>query len=89
MTGLLEQGSRQGQEESGQQKHPSVDQAEIMLHLRNIIENTIFGRQGVEMSHFQQTRGLDEKEPVRAGVNLGGTVEEKPIQDIVHHVVSI
>lgn len=66
-----------------------MDQAESMLHLRNIIGNTIFGRHGVEMSHFQQSRGLDEKEPVRAGVNLGGTVEEKPIQDIVHHVVSI
>lgn len=28
-------------------------------------------------------------EHVRAGVNLGGTVEEKPVQDIVPRVVSI
>lgn len=43
MTGLLEQESKQGQEESGQQKtknkkKKSVDQAEGMLHLRYIIK---------------------------------------------------
>lgn len=43
MTGLLEQESKQGQEESGQQKtknkiNKSVDQAEGMLHLRDIIK---------------------------------------------------
>ena len=32
----------------------SVDQAERMLHLRDIIGNTNTGRQGVGMSHFQQ-----------------------------------
>ena len=32
----------------------SVDQAERMLHLQDIIENTNTGRQGVGMSHFQQ-----------------------------------
>ena len=32
----------------------SVDQAESMLHLRDIIENTNTGRQGVGMSHYQQ-----------------------------------
>lgn len=43
MTGLLEQESKQGQKESGQQKtknkiNKSVDQAEGMLHLRDIIK---------------------------------------------------
>lgn len=43
MTGLLEQESKQGQKESGQQKtknkkNKSVDQAEGMLHLRYIIK---------------------------------------------------
>lgn len=46
MTGFLEQESKQGQEESGQQPPPpqkkskkkSVDQAEGMLHLRDIIK---------------------------------------------------
>lgn len=44
MTGLLEQESKQGQEESGQQKtknkkkNKSVDQSEGMLHLRYIIK---------------------------------------------------
>lgn len=43
MTGLQEQESKQGQEESGQQKtkkkiNKSVDQAEGMLHLRDIIK---------------------------------------------------
>lgn len=45
MTGLLEQESKQGQEESGPQKteknqkiNKSVDQAEGMLHLRDIIK---------------------------------------------------
>ena len=32
----------------------SVDQAESMLHLRDIIGNTNTGRQGVGMSRFQQ-----------------------------------
>lgn len=32
----------------------SVDQAESMLYLRDIIGNTSLGRQGVGMSHFQQ-----------------------------------
>lgn len=31
-----------------------MDQAKSMLNLRDIIENTSTGRQGVEMSHFQQ-----------------------------------
>lgn len=42
MTGLLEQESKQGQEESGQQKtkkqNKLVDQAEGMLHLLDIIK---------------------------------------------------
>lgn len=44
MTGLLEQESKQGQEESGQQKtknkkkNKSVDQSEGMLHLLDIIK---------------------------------------------------
>lgn len=46
MTGLLEQESKQGRKESGQQKtekknkkiNKSVDQAEGMLHLRDIIK---------------------------------------------------
>lgn len=46
MTGFLEQESKQGQEESGQQKtekktkkiNKSVDQAEGMLHLPDIIK---------------------------------------------------
>lgn len=46
MTGLLEQESKQGQKESGQQKtekkpqkmNKSVDQAEGMLHLLDIIK---------------------------------------------------
>lgn len=45
MTGLLEQESKQGQKEGGQQKteknkkiNKSVDQAEGMLHLRDIIK---------------------------------------------------
>lgn len=45
MTGLLEQESKQGQKESGQQKtektkkiNKSVDQAEGMLYLRDIIK---------------------------------------------------
>lgn len=96
----------------------SVDQAEIMRHLRDIIGNTRLARQGLGLSHFQQwskisaaerrtmdqaevrrteddqrkaraTRGLDKVEHVRAGVNLGGTVEERPVQDIVPRVVSI
>lgn len=32
----------------------SVDQAESMLYLRDIIGNTSLGRQGVGMSHFHQ-----------------------------------
>lgn len=67
MTGLLEQESKQGQKESGQQKtkntkkikknklkNKSVDQAEGMLHLRDIIK-TQARRQGVGMSHISSS----------------------------------
>lgn len=52
MTGLLEQGSRQGQEESGQQKHQWTKQRLCVTY--EISLETRLARQGLGLSHFQQ-----------------------------------